>query len=155
MNDLRHTRFLRAFAPLALASLLILPVATRAETPVLLRDIADDPETSVSSNLRQLTPFTNQVAFVALTPDGLDSLWVSDGTGPGTRSVFQDCSSETCHSVLRILGTAGGHLFFYAQSAGEDNWRLWSTDGTRAGTLPLTTGDPASPGVVWSSGQIA
>ncbi len=152
MNDLRRTLSVRA---LALTSLLILPVSAWAGTPVLLRDIADDPATFASSDLRQLTPFKNQVAFVTDVADRFDSLWVSDGTGLGTRTVFQGCFGNFCNGVLSILGTAGSHLFFYAQSDEENIWRLWSTDGTRAGTLPLTKGDLASPGVVLSGGQIA
>ena len=155
MIDVRRIPSICTLVLFALAFLLILPAPARAGTAVLLRDIADDPAATASSDLRQLTPFKNQVAFVTDVADRFDSVWVSDGTGPGTRTVFQGCSSDTCRTILRILGTAGGHLFFYAQSDEEDNWRLWSTDGTRAGTLPLTTGDPASPGVVWSGGQVA
>src|SRR6266545_1348059 len=88
MNDLRRILSVRALAPLALASLLILPVPARAGTAVLLRDIADDPLAYASSELRQLTPFKDQIAFFAAVPNGPESLWVSDGTGPGTRTVF-------------------------------------------------------------------
>jgi ELWxxDGT repeat protein len=121
---------------LALALFLILPASARAGTAVLLRDIADEPGDSASSSPRYLTPYKDQIAFLAGVPNGLESLWMSDGTGPGTRTIYQTC--ETCHTVPEIFGTVNGFLLFSVDSGGDGPRRLWRTDGTRAGTIPLT-----------------
>jgi len=146
LKDLRRTLPTSALALLALVSLLLLPAPARAGTAVLLRDVADDPPASGGASLQQLTPLKDRIAFLATVPNGPQSLWVSDGTGPGTRTVFEGCDGSTCDELPRIIGTVNGFLLFSAQSDKEGNLhRLWRTDGTRAGTIPLTPADLAFP----------
>jgi ELWxxDGT repeat protein len=132
---------------LALASLLMLPARAWAGGPVLLRDILDDPGTSASSGVRQITPFRGQVAFLAALPNSAEALWISDGTAPGTRTLSQGCTGD-CQSA-DILGVVNGFLLFSAHDTEDESGgyprRLWRTDGTRAGTVPLAAGFPPLP----------
>lgn len=57
------------------------PAAAQTGTPVLLRDIAPGTQPYTSSYFPQLVPFKDQVAFLQY------GLWVSDGTGAGTRLI--------------------------------------------------------------------
>ena len=127
----------------ALAALLLLPARAGAGGPELLRDIQDQPGGSADSSPRQLTPFGAQIAFVAAVPNGPDGLWVSDGTAPGTRLVFQGCGGD-CAGIA-IVGVVNGFLLFSAGDEGSPTFlrrRLWRTDGTRAGTVPLASDFP-------------
>jgi ELWxxDGT repeat protein len=130
-------------ASLVLAALLFVPARAGAGGPELLRDIQDAPGGSADSSPRQLTPFRGQIAFLAAVANGPEGLWVSDGTAPGTRTVFQGCDGDC--AGLDIVGVVNGFLLF---SAGDEEGpsrvrrRLWRTDGTRAGTLPLAADFP-------------
>ncbi|HYH45874.1 MAG TPA: hypothetical protein VEG34_09315, partial [Thermoanaerobaculia bacterium] len=129
---------------LALAALLLLPARAGAGGPELLRDIHDQPGGSAGSSPRPLTPFGVQIAFVAAVPNGPDGLWVSDGTAPGTRMVFQGCDGDC--AGIEILGVVNGFLLFAAgdpeDQTGFHHRRLWRTDGTRAGTVLLAADFP-------------
>ena len=68
-----------------------------------------------------------------------EEIWVSDGTAAGTHRMAGSPSAD----VIRFLPAHGQNLYFVT---GDDNGgsgelapgRLWRTDGTQAGTMPLT-----------------
>jgi hypothetical protein len=127
---------------LALTVLLLLPARATAGTATLLRDIADGPAGNASPAARQLTPFKDGVAFLAAPPgSSTPGVWVSDGTGPGTRLVHAGCQAIDCRDSPEILGVVNGFLLFSVPGDGPFDLRLWSSDGTRAGTLPLAPDD--------------
>jgi ELWxxDGT repeat protein len=130
---------------LALTVLLMLPLGAAAGTAVLLRDIADDPQANLGSIPSQLTPYRDQVAFVATPSNGPAGVWMSDGTEAGTRLIHAGCPVGTCDSNPGpdILGVANGFLFFAVPIEGQHfQLRLWRTDGTVGGTEPATANEP-------------
>lgn len=129
----------------AVTVLLMLSGRASAGTAVLLRDIAHDPQANIGSAPRQLTPFEDQVAFVAAPPNGPAGVWMSDGTGPGTRLIHAGCPVRDCDENRgpEIFGAVGGSLVFAVPIENQRfRLRLWRTDGTLGGTEPLTPGDP-------------
>jgi ELWxxDGT repeat protein len=152
------SKLLRLVPFLALMALLMLPFRAAAGTAVLLRDIADDPGANVGSAPRQLTPFKDQVAFVATPPNGPAGVWLSDGTEAGTRLIHAGCPVGNCdeNPGPEILGAVDGVLVFSVPIEGQRfRNRLWRTDGTVGGTEPLADDpdlfvehDPASAGVL-------
>ncbi len=68
-----------------------------------------------------------------------DTLYLSDGTPGGTivvRSGFRkDCAYGYCRAEMGDLAWLGQKVYFYA-SVGDQPYRLWTSDGTDAGTLP-------------------
>ncbi|HEX3526993.1 MAG TPA: ELWxxDGT repeat protein [Thermoanaerobaculia bacterium] len=127
-----------------LLSLIAAPAAAQTGTPVLLRDIAAGTQPYTSSYFRQLVPFNDQIAFLAQVHNGPDGLWVSDGTGAGTRLIHQDCQTGcSVAGPMEILGTFNGRLLFSSFTEESPNFRqLWSSDGSRAGTVLLIPGRP-------------
>ena len=90
-----------------------------------------------------------------LTPTGaVQSLWVSDGTAAGTVQL-QDSSASGGNPVgyggnISSLTPIGGTLYFMATSVtptAATGSQLWATNGTAAGTVPLTTANTGSGGV--------
>jgi ELWxxDGT repeat protein len=134
---------LRIFPPLALMLSLLgaAPAAAQAGSPVLLRDIAAGTQPYTSSYFRQIVPFKDQIAFLAQAHNGSEGLWVSDGTGPGTRWLHPGCLLS-CYEPMEILGTFKGHLLFSSLSDENSVRQLWSSDGSRAGTVLLIPGEP-------------
>ncbi|HEY2292513.1 MAG TPA: hypothetical protein VGM86_17580 [Thermoanaerobaculia bacterium] len=77
-----------------------------------------------------------------------DELWVTDGTGPGTRRLTDVCPG-TCSGVSELYGVYGvqtsfpspsSEVYFHAFPQGIDNLtdgELWRTDGTPAGTYRI------------------
>jgi ELWxxDGT repeat protein len=128
---------------LAIGAILAPPAAAQTGAPVLLHDIAGSPPANTDTFLRELTPFKDQVAFLDPVHNGPMGIWVSDGTGPGTRLVHLGCQTDDCEGLPEILGTVNGHLLF--SSPGEEQFHplhLWTSDGSRGGTVPLTPAQP-------------
>ncbi len=105
------------------------------------------PVIAVSSRLVRVG---TQVYFAALGEGPFDpeeppttDLWVTDGTGPGTRRVGDFC--DRCR-VVRMYPLLG-KLFF---SAGRElsNYNLWASDGTPEGTRLLLPLDDRADGVL-------
>jgi ELWxxDGT repeat protein len=106
-------------------------------TPSGTRILADIAPGSADSRPVDFTAAANQV-FFSLTANtgqaavtGGDELWVTDGTGAGTRLV-KDINPGSAGSNPNSLTEFDGRLYFSASG------RLWSTDGTEAGTVELT-----------------
>jgi ELWxxDGT repeat protein len=78
-----------------------------------------------------------------------ESIWVSDGTAGGTVLLHDFATNSGYPSgyggTISSLTPAGGRLYFVATTG--NGTQLWATDGTAAGTIPLTTANPGSGGV--------
>ena len=89
----------------------------------------------------------NELVFTQADATGSgESLWISDGTAGGTVQLqdFQPSSGSPhiCYGIaISSLTVAGGTAYFVAQR-GTDS-QLWATNGTAAGTVPLTIGNAA------------
>src|SRR5262249_28106727 len=64
------------------------------------------------------------------------SLWRSDGTAAGTRSVRQVCAGFLCNLASGFLAHDG--LVYFAVSDDAGVTQLWRSDGSGEGTFPLT-----------------
>ncbi|HEU5181145.1 MAG TPA: ELWxxDGT repeat protein [Candidatus Polarisedimenticolia bacterium] len=80
-------------------------------------------------------------------------LWISDGTGPGTRllkDIYPGISSSQPNSAI----VHNGVLFFGAND-GEHGYELWRSDGTEAGTVMVSDINPGADGSLAESGLFA
>ncbi len=69
-----------------------------------------------------------------------DELWVSDGTAEGTRMIAAFGPGEGIPMPFHMVSDGeSGQAFFYT-IGGNDQRRLWRTDGTSGGTVALTNG---------------
>lgn len=118
------------------------PAGTR-----LLKDVAPGgPPGNPSSSPRGFTTFANRVLFFANTPAAGTEPWVTDGTEAGTR-LLADIAPGTNGSIGQQSGTTGRKpfavfgsraYFFATPSVNGGGQALYSTDGTPAGTAPVT-----------------
>ncbi|HEX2644974.1 MAG TPA: hypothetical protein VHU81_18390 [Thermoanaerobaculia bacterium] len=145
----RHPR--RSFAPVLAAIAVVLGSvpATAATTPTstgpaayLVRDLISGTPTSAdtSSEPVHLTALGNRVVFLASEPSSGQEVWVSDGSSGGTEMLADVCPG-VCSSQSRILGTQRGLVYWVGSTDSgfySDPLQLWRSDGTRAGTFPLT-----------------
>ena len=109
---------------------------TSGGTPATTAPLAGCPGGCPSvTPLTLLAASGNRVVFSAAGLGQHIGLWSSDGTSAGTRLVRDVCSGA-CGSQPVALLPALGKLFFLS-SALDEGERLWATDGTARGTLPL------------------
>jgi ELWxxDGT repeat protein len=95
--------------------------------------VADSPE--------PLVPFTGGVIFRGRSGDRHDEPWVSDGTPQGTRLLASLGAPSTFGSAPHGFVSLGSQAIFVALQ-GSVGYRLWRTDGTAAGTAPVTDAVP-------------
>lgn len=76
----------------------------------------------------------------SITPTDVNQLWVSNGQ---TNSLVQLPPNLKALNAPGNLYLAGGLLYFSAEDS-SDNLGLWRTDGTLAGTFPVTNHGPES-----------
>lgn len=100
----------------------------------LLKDVTG---MSTASNVGALTNVDGTLHFIANT--GVSSTtpprgwWTTDGTIAGTTSYAAVAGKLNAYSML---GSSGGLTFFKTTNSLSDNdWELWRTDGTAAGTF--------------------
>ena len=94
-----------------------------------------------SRGILQLAASGGQAFLVAGTPGGGQALWLADGSGHGLRYLRETPKA----AGLTAAGDApegNGRVFFIAQNVGLE---VWTSDGTRAGTRPLTSFGPRDP----------
>lgn len=122
---------------------LLTALTLTAPTPILLRDIAPAPgvsslRTRGSNPTLEWDPWVgvlpNGVVFEAMGGDDAVRLWITDGTPEGTR--------ELAAVDALPAQVAGRQIFFRARPDGRANG-LWRSDGTAAGTGPVTV--PSTP----------
>jgi ELWxxDGT repeat protein len=132
-------------ARLLVLLLLTAPAGAAARTATLAGDLNPGPPApgSPGSSPRQFATAAGRVAFVTPgTEPGISSylLWSTDGTAAGTETLALLCSSSlTCREPAELPALPG--LAFYAVGSSDTNpylFRVWRTDGTRAGTYPIS-----------------
>lgn len=130
---------------LALALLLasVLPGVAAAQTATLVRDVNPDPYVPVEPlrGPRSLTPVAGGAVFFTLDGSPFTAgLWFTNGTAAGTRFLASFCEPAGCTRVPEVVATLPGLVFFLSESRGDLTYepRLWRTDGTTAGTFPIT-----------------
>jgi len=129
---------LSGFAVLVCALGLLPPSGAAAQTASLVADINPSIDYQRGSNPGQLTAWGGKVLFSAYTHDAGQELWVTDGTGAGTQRVMDACPGR-CGSGVRALASVAGGVIL------SIDLKLWRSDGTRAGTVPLVfAGEPLS-----------
>ena len=113
-------------------------------TPILDRD--GDP----IQGPRQFTPLGDgTVLFFAFQWKSGPALWITDGTPRGTRIVRKDFPGVSSPLHLhRLTSPRPGIAVFLTGAIGGDDWAVWSTDGTRAGTRRARV-VPGSSGGLW------
>ena len=128
-------------------ALLLFPVFASvavAQTATLVRDINPAAYVPVEGLAapQQFTPVATGAVFFTLSGDPYPTatLWFTDGTAAGTRSITEFCEPGGCTRTPEMVATLQGLAFFVAESADDltPYPRLWRTDGTAAGTFPLT-----------------
>ena len=81
------------------------------------------------------------------------SLWVTDGTAPGTLHLSGLAHGQDFNWIGHLLAV-GGTVFFTAYEDGY-GWELWKSDGTAAGTMLLKSSQPFPYDFLASTGEIA
>ncbi len=110
----------------------LLTRAANGSTWIRMEDIAPR---DAAFHVDFLTTVGNQLYFLAgLDPDNR-SLWVTDGTGSGTRQISGDGQSI---GDLTIGSAFGDHSLLFERGPAGRNRELWITDGTSQGTRKLT-----------------
>ena len=110
----------------------------------------------VIDSSRALFPVGSNVFFTAEDIANGVELWVTDGTGPGTRMV-KDIWSGTDHSMPEWFSRLGNSILFAAETTSEGA-ELWKSDGTEPGTLLVKDINPggshSSPEYLTTSGGL-
>lgn len=95
----------------------------------------------ISQFLSGFASVGNRTVFTRADDEHRTSLWVSDGTSQGTAALGVLC--PTCAPGL-LLGSTGSVAFYRVSLVNQDDpkfeTRIWRTDGTPAGTFPVTEG---------------
>jgi ELWxxDGT repeat protein len=125
-------------------SLLAPPVFAQSSAdtePGPARLVADLTEGSVEASqyISGFLQVGNLSVFVRSDHENLPGLWVTDGTAEGTQSLGVLC--QPCGHAAPLGST--GSVAFYGVS--NVDLVIWRTDGTLAGTFPVTSGLSALP----------
>ena len=115
-----------------------------AEVPRLLADInaTPSPTGSFIAPPAEFIPAGDRLLFSTVSYYNNDDegiLWVTDGTASGTRALSSSACPFPCRSIVPLATWHG--LALLKVSFGDDfapQTRLWRSDGTAAGTFPLT-----------------
>ncbi|HEV2854131.1 MAG TPA: ELWxxDGT repeat protein [Thermoanaerobaculia bacterium] len=132
-----------------LGILLLLSLAagkvTAAEVPVLLADVNQETETPFRSTAEPHDFFRLGDRLLFSTRGGYEDdgiLWSTDGTAEGTHMVSSALCPVYCHGIKPLAVWRGLGILVTASGDPRDSYasvyRLWRTDGTKAGTIPLT-----------------
>jgi ELWxxDGT repeat protein len=82
----------------------------------------------------------SRAVFAATDAAHGTELWVSDGTGAGTRLLRDLCAGPCSPGVSGLTALLGKAAFLAAGSVESGGgYSLWRTDGTPAGTVPLAS----------------
>jgi ELWxxDGT repeat protein len=121
---------------LAVLVTLVAPLALRAQSPYLVKDVnATTAATPASSAPNTFFRFGSRVFFAAGVQGSGIELWATDGSDAGTVQVA-DINAGTGSSTPSHFGVLNGKLIFNA-SDGRTGNELWTSDGTAAGTRLL------------------
>jgi ELWxxDGT repeat protein len=104
------------------------------QTATLVRDLNTNSDTAASP-FEKLTAVQGNLFFLTTGIYQGKELWVSDGTGAGTRALLDPCPGS-CSMTLR--GSLGKILFFGVDRGFPPGVaQLWRSDGSRSGTFRL------------------
>jgi ELWxxDGT repeat protein len=95
---------------------------TDGTTTAVVKDLGQ------GTSARLLTAVNGSLAFVVDGPGG-ETLWASDGTGPGTGPLHSFSGSQPLSEPTAV----GSTLYFI--DAGSNGPELWKSDGTAGGTV--------------------
>ena len=135
-------RSIRAACALAVLMLAVSPLAAEPASN-RVRRVSDftSAHTTQSDAPSRLLALGDQVLYVDRDYRDID-LWVSDGRAAGTRLLRQLCGASYC--TLQSWVSTGSLAFLRVEESGYgQRERVWRTDGTAAGTFPLTAAMPA------------
>jgi len=104
---------------------------TTAGTTMLEINKPANPITD-SSNPWNVTNLFGTLLFTASDGSTGTELWISDGTGTGTK-LLKDIRAGSASSAPAFFARLGNRVFFRANDGSTGN-ELWVTDGTAAGT---------------------
>src|SRR5215204_2346001 len=114
--------------------------AADGQTATLLRDINttndDGPSGGFGSAPEHFAVLGERAIFRGGDESTGEELWVTDGTSAGTR-ILEDICPGTCSSGPYPLGVINGVALLLADPEQHNDWYLWRSDGTEAGTYPL------------------
>jgi ELWxxDGT repeat protein len=124
---------------LIVSAFLLTPPVFAEDEPGPARLLADlAPGDFLSFDFRQyirgFSRVGSQSVFLRNENEDLQALWVTDGTEQGTRSL--GVIGTWLETVVQ-LGSTGGLAFY---GVGYEETVIWRTDGTPAGTFPVTSG---------------
>lgn len=115
---------------------------------VMLADLGSVGPATFSSP--QVVASNGSIVFFVFPDSRLGpQLWAWDGTTTGTSLVRQFVTSPTTAGTLTEFD---GEVYFLAFDA--QGTRLWKTDGTSAGTVPLTDTAALIPGMIVAGGAL-
>ena len=130
---------------LALLSFLVLAAVAEpaaAQTASLVEDIHPG-KIDTGAYPDEMWSFRDKVLFTAQEPSSGSELWITDGTGAGTR-LLADFAPGEDSSRPEILVETGSLVFGvagrYSDCCGTSPYFLWRSDGTREGTFLLDPG---------------
>src|SRR3954451_16419261 len=121
-----------------LLTLAVIAAPGRAlEKPRLLADVVPggDPDAALSSP-RDFIQAGSRLLFSTLGYGDEGILWSTDGTAAGTGMVSSSLCPVGCTGIHP--GGSVGNVALLAPRADTASFRLWRSDGTPAGTYPLT-----------------
>jgi ELWxxDGT repeat protein len=103
---------------------------------VLIKDVYPGFYGSGASNFAAAG---DSVVFSASDPDAFLEVWRTDGTAAGTSRVI-DLAPGPDHGVLpeTTIRSAGGLAYFIGTTVANEEWAMWRTDGTAAGTIRIS-----------------
>jgi ELWxxDGT repeat protein len=126
---------------LAFLSFLAVAALAAAQTASLVEDIRPG-RIDQGADPAEVWSFRDKVLFTAREPSSGSELWVTDGTGAGTRLLADFFPGEDS-SQPDILGETGSLVFGVVRRSGccgASPSFLWRSDGTREGTFLLDPG---------------
>ncbi|HEX3126474.1 MAG TPA: hypothetical protein VH394_04025, partial [Thermoanaerobaculia bacterium] len=141
-----HRSVLAPLSFLVLAAMAAVTAPAAAQTASLVEDIHPG-KSDTGAYPDEMWSFRGKVLFTAREPSSGTELWITDGTGAGTR-LLADLFPGEDSSYPDILGEMGSLVFGVAggDCCSTSRSFLWRSDGTREGTFLLDPGmDVAIP----------
>jgi len=114
----------------------------------LVKDLAATPNAAAGLRPYGLTVHDDQLYFVGWHPLTGNELWTSDGTAEGTRLVADTAAGNgSDYGGVRSPLVPLGDAVYFASCDEVSVCQLWRSDGTSAGTVPITRFSSRSAGV--------
>ena len=143
-----------AAAPLVLASGTAFAATTY--TPVMVKQFNTEGDTNFSVDT--IVPVNDSVAVVQL--DNND-LWLTDGTAAGTTELETRATADGLENWEfynspwdnNAVSDGAGKLYFFGYGIADDEWNVWSFDGTVFDQV-TTTGFDAHAGAYFLGGEL-